>query len=81
LPAHIPVGEVEDRYAWELEAFHAIDAEICEVAAASEDEFVRFAHDADALITSWGLPDHATYHRRITTLRGHRSWLRGRRYG
>jgi D-3-phosphoglycerate dehydrogenase len=56
LPAHIPLGEVEDRYAWELEAFHAIDAEICEVAAASEDEFVRFAHDADALITSWGFP-------------------------
>jgi D-3-phosphoglycerate dehydrogenase len=54
LPAHIPVGEVEDRYAWELEALHAIDAKICEVAAASEDEFVRFAHDADALITSWG---------------------------
>ncbi|MEA3217139.1 MAG: hypothetical protein QOJ19_3295 [Acidimicrobiia bacterium] len=56
LPAHIPLGEVEDRYAWELEALHAIDAEICEVAAASEDEFVRFAHDADALITSWGFP-------------------------
>jgi D-3-phosphoglycerate dehydrogenase len=56
LPAQARPGDVEQRYAWELEALGPIGAEITEVAAATDDEFLAVAHDADALITSWGFP-------------------------
>ncbi len=56
LPTHADLGPVEQRYAWELESLAPVGAEIVEVAAATEDEFLAVAHDADALITSWGFP-------------------------
>jgi D-3-phosphoglycerate dehydrogenase len=48
----IPVAQ---RYALELEALDTAGAEIVEVAAGSEEEFIEGARDADALITSWGI--------------------------
>lgn len=54
LPAHAQTGSVAERYAWELESLAPIGAEIVEVAAATPEEFLAVAHDADALITSWG---------------------------
>jgi D-3-phosphoglycerate dehydrogenase / 2-oxoglutarate reductase len=56
LPAHAKTGPVEQRYAWELESLAPVGAEIIEVAAATEEEFLAVAADADALITSWGFP-------------------------
>lgn len=56
LPAHAATGPIETRYAWELESLAPIGARIEEVAAATEEEFLAVAHDADALITSWGFP-------------------------
>jgi D-3-phosphoglycerate dehydrogenase len=47
---------VEQRYAWELESLAPIEAEIVEVAASTEEDFLAAAADADALITSWGFP-------------------------
>ena len=49
---NIPVTE---RYALELEALDSAGAEIVEVPAGSEEEFIEGARDADALITSWGI--------------------------
>ena len=46
---------VQQRYALELEALDTAGAEIVEVAAGSEEEFIEGARDADALITSWGI--------------------------
>ncbi len=46
---------VQQRYALELEALDAAGAEIVEVAAGSEEQFIEGARDADALITSWGI--------------------------
>ncbi|MAI41875.1 MAG: 2-ketogluconate reductase [Gammaproteobacteria bacterium] len=46
--------ELRLRYAAELEALDAI-AEIVEVDSSSEESFIEGAHDADALLTSWGL--------------------------
>ncbi len=56
LPAQAATGVISERYAWELESLGPIGADIVEVAAATEDEFLAVAHDADALITSWGFP-------------------------
>ena len=56
LPAQAQLGVVEQRYAWELESLGPLGADIVEVAAATEDDFIAAAHDADALITSWGFP-------------------------
>ena len=56
LPVHADTGDITRRYAWELESLAPLDAEIIEVAAATEEEFLAVAHDADALITSWGFP-------------------------
>ena len=56
LPAFAKLGSVDQRYSWELEALAPLGAEIVEIAAATEDEFISAAHDADALITSWGFP-------------------------
>lgn len=46
---------VKQRYALELEALDAAGAEIVEVEAGSEEQFIEGAKDADALITSWGI--------------------------
>lgn len=46
---------VTQRYALELEALDAAGAEIVEVEAGSEEQFIEGAKDADALITSWGI--------------------------
>ena len=46
--------ELRLRYAAELEALDAI-AEIVEVDSSTEESFIEGAHDADALLTSWGL--------------------------
>ncbi len=56
LPAFAQTGPVEQRYAWELEALGPLGADIVEVAAATAEEFLAVAADADALITSWGFP-------------------------
>jgi D-3-phosphoglycerate dehydrogenase len=56
LPAQAATGVISERYAWELESLAPIGADITEVAAATEEEFLAVAHDADALITSWGFP-------------------------
>ena len=56
LPAFAQTGPIDKRYAWELESLAPIGAEIVEVAAATEEEFLAVAEDADALITSWGFP-------------------------
>jgi D-3-phosphoglycerate dehydrogenase len=56
LPAQARLGDIEQRYAWELESLTPIGAEITEVAAATDEEFLAVARDADALITSWGFP-------------------------
>ena len=56
LPAAATQGVVEQRYAYELESLKPMGVEIVEVAAATEDDFLAQAQDADALITSWGFP-------------------------
>lgn len=56
LPVAATQGVVEQRYFYELEALQPLGAEIVEVAAATEEEFLLQAHDADALVTSWGFP-------------------------
>lgn len=55
LPGFAKTGVVAERYAFELEALEPIGAEIVEVQAATEDEFIDGAKDADAVITSWGI--------------------------
>ncbi|MPY93313.1 MAG: C-terminal binding protein [Acidimicrobiia bacterium] len=56
LPAQGRLGLVEQRYAWELEALRPIGAEIVEVAAATDEEFLAGCSGCDAIITSWGFP-------------------------
>lgn len=53
LPAIAKAASVDTRYAFELEALLEI-AELVEVAATSEEEFLAEASDAVAVITSWG---------------------------
>ena len=55
LPGHAKLGDIGKRYAWELEALSPIGADIVEIAAETEAEFIEGARDADALITSWGI--------------------------
>lgn len=55
LPGFAKLGDVGKRYSWELEALGPIDAEIVEVAAKTDADFIDGAKDADALITSWGI--------------------------
>lgn len=54
LPRIAPAKSVAQRYALELEALDPV-AEIVEVEAASVEDFVAVARDADAIITSWGI--------------------------
>ncbi|MCZ6619067.1 MAG: C-terminal binding protein [Gammaproteobacteria bacterium] len=54
LPRIPPAQNIAKRYAFELEALDAV-AEIVEVEAASVEEFITLARDADAVITSWGI--------------------------
>ena len=56
LPASAQPGDVAERYAWELESLAPLGAVIVECAARSDEEFLAVAHDADAVITSWGFP-------------------------
>ncbi|MXW02078.1 MAG: C-terminal binding protein [Holophagales bacterium] len=53
MPAIAKAASVDTRYAFELEALLEI-AELVEVAATSEEEFLAEASDAVAVITSWG---------------------------
>ena len=53
LPKRADIGDVNDRYRWELESLEPI-ADLVEVKATNRKDFVRGAHDADAIITSWG---------------------------
>ncbi len=53
LPGHASV-DLRTRYSLELESLDAV-AEIVEVDASSEESFIAGAHDADALLTSWGI--------------------------
>lgn len=53
LPAIAKAASVDTRNAFELESLLEI-AELVEVAAASEEEFLAEASDAAAVITSWG---------------------------
>jgi len=55
LPAFAKLGDIGKRYTWELEALELIGAELVEVAADTDEEFVEGAKDADAVITSWGI--------------------------
>jgi D-3-phosphoglycerate dehydrogenase len=55
LPGFAKLGDIGKRYAWELEALEPIGAEIVEVAAKTDEEFIEAVSDADALITSWGI--------------------------
>jgi len=54
LPGTGKKGDVEKRYTLELEALSSI-AEIHEVVAANEEEYIKGAKDADAIITTWGI--------------------------
>ena len=54
LPRISPAKSIAQRYAFELEALDPV-AEIVEVEAASVEDFVAVARDADAIITSWGI--------------------------
>jgi len=54
LPRIAPAKSIAQRYALELEALDPV-AEIVEVEAASVEDFVSVARDADAIITSWGI--------------------------
>ncbi len=54
LPRIAPAKSIAQRYALELEALDPV-AEIVEVEAASVEDFVAVARDADAIITSWGI--------------------------
>jgi len=56
LPAVVPPGDVAERYAWELESLGPIGARIVECVATTVEGFLAVAHDADAVITSWGFP-------------------------
>ena len=53
LPGIAKAPSVETRYTFELEALLPV-AELVEVAATSEEEFLAEASDAAAVITSWG---------------------------
>ena len=53
LPKRAQIGDVNDRYQWELESLAPI-AELVEVQAKSQEDFISGAKDADAIITSWG---------------------------
>jgi len=53
LPAIAKAASVDTRYTFELEALLPV-AELVEVAATSEEEFLAEASDAAAVITSWG---------------------------
>lgn len=53
LPGIAKAGAVDTRYSFELEALLPV-AELVEVAATSEEEFLTEASDAAAVITSWG---------------------------
>ncbi len=55
LPAFAKIGDVGQRYSWELEALGRIGAEIVEVVAKTDEDFIAGARDADAVITSWGI--------------------------
>jgi D-3-phosphoglycerate dehydrogenase len=53
-PAGANYGAPGGTYTYELEALASIDAEIVEVNATSENEFISAAHDADALYSRGG---------------------------
>ncbi len=53
LPGIARASSVDSRYAFELEALRPV-AELVEVAAATEEEFLAEAADAAAVVTSWG---------------------------
>ena len=53
-PAGANYGAPGGDYRYELEALEPLDAEIVEVNAASENEFISAAHDADALYSRGG---------------------------
>jgi D-3-phosphoglycerate dehydrogenase len=53
-PAGANFGPTGGDYTYELEALQPIDAEIVEVNASSENEFISAAHDADALYARGG---------------------------
>lgn len=55
LPAQLRPGSVGDRYQRQLEILGDI-AELHEVQATSTEALIEGAHDADALLTSWGVP-------------------------
>lgn len=55
LPGFAKLGEIGQRYSWELEALAPIGAEIIEVVAKTDADFIEGAKDADAVITSWGI--------------------------
>jgi D-3-phosphoglycerate dehydrogenase len=54
LPRQAQSGDVDERYALELEALDPI-AEIVEIPADTVEEFVAGARQMDAIITTWGL--------------------------
>ena len=53
LPKRADIGDVNDRYKWELESLAPI-ADLVEVKATNRKEFIEGARGADAIITSWG---------------------------
>jgi len=55
VPSAAKKKPITERYALELEALTPAGAEIFEIRADSEEEFIEAARDADAIITSWGL--------------------------
>ena len=54
LPAFAKIGDVGKRYSWELEALGRHDAEIVEVVAKTEADFIAGARDADAILPPGG---------------------------
>ncbi|MCZ6871553.1 MAG: C-terminal binding protein [Gammaproteobacteria bacterium] len=54
-----PQGTLSERYTYELEALTPIGAEIVETHADTEEEFIKGAADAEAVITSWGIQINA----------------------
>lgn len=55
LPVQAKAADMRERYGLELEVLDGI-AELVEVTAADEAEFIEVARDADGLLTSWGVP-------------------------
>ncbi|MBF0276650.1 MAG: C-terminal binding protein [SAR324 cluster bacterium] len=55
LSSHANAELLSERYSYELETLEPL-AEMIEIQAEQEDEFIEAAKEADALITSWGFP-------------------------